>query len=54
MDNNQLIEYLKNNQKMAERLLRITHLLTNDIKLHKGPRNGLFYYTKNGTKIYIK
>lgn len=52
-NDSELLDYLRQNKKMAEKLLRITHLLTNNIKLHKGPRGGLFYYTNNNTKIYI-
>jgi hypothetical protein len=38
------------NQKQAKKIVRMTYLLQNNIKLHHGPRGGLYYYTKKNKK----
>tara|TARA_B100000886_G_C20421766_1_gene491957 strand:- start:2294 stop:2473 length:180 start_codon:yes stop_codon:yes gene_type:complete len=43
----------KKNEKLAYKILRITYLLQNNIKLYTGPKGGLFYYSKNKNKIYL-
>lgn len=43
----------KKNEKLAHKLLRMTYLLKNNIKLYRGPNGGLFYYSKNKNKIYL-
>jgi hypothetical protein len=49
-----LIKKTHENNKLTEKLLRMSYLLSKNLKLYKGPRGGFFYYTTNGTKIYLK
>lgn len=41
------------NKIMTNKLLRMTYLLMNNIPIKQGKNGGLYYYTKNNTKIYI-
>ena len=41
------------NKKMSDKLLRMTYLLMNNISIKEGKYGGLYYYTKNKTKVYI-
>ena len=52
-DYNSILRDLEKNKKLALYLIKINKLLINKIKIYKGSRGGLFYYTKNKTKIYI-
>ena len=48
-----LEELSKNNQILAKKLLRMIYLIKKKLKLYKGPKGGLFYYSKNKNKIYL-
>lgn len=43
----------KSNVKLAKKILRLTYLIQNNIKIHKGPKKGIYYYSKNKNKIYL-
>ena len=60
MINNSILEHYKQieklsklNKKLAKKLLRLIFLLKKKIKIYRGPNDGIFYYTKNKTKIYL-